>query len=88
MIKVIKRDGSLQEFDEGKIVRIAKAAGLEEAEAVDLGNEVEAWAIAQNKKITTMQIRDLVLEGLRKRDEYAANMYEWYEERKHETHDK
>lgn len=84
---VIKRDGSEESFDKHKIVRVTKAAGLSEEEAVALADRVAAWIKRTVKeKIASRQIRDRVVEELNAVDKYAADMYIWYEGVKERDH--
>lgn len=85
-ITVLKLDGSHEEFQPEKIARVVKAAGLSDEQAKQLSLDVTNWVNTQaNGEITTLQIRDKVLEELRKVNSYAANLYEWYEKTKKET---
>lgn len=80
---VIKRDGSEQEFEKDKIARVVQAAGLTADQAKDLAEKIDSWMHAQSdEKISSIQIRDEVLNQLRQMDEYAANMFEWYQKTK------
>lgn len=80
---VIKRDGSEQAFEKDKIARVVQAAGLRADQAKDLAEKVDDWMQKQSEeKINSIQIRDEVLNQLRQMDEYAANMFEWYQKTK------
>ncbi len=81
--EVVKRDGSLEDYDEVKIVRVATATGLEPAQAQTLAAGITKW-IKDNllSKITTLQIRDKVLEDLKVADAPSADLYLWYEQTK------
>ncbi len=77
--KVIKRDGSIQDYDEIKIERVVKAAGLNDGQAKDLASKVSDWVKTQDNEITSLQIRDRVIVEIQKVDRTAANLFIWYE---------
>ena len=80
---ITKRDGSTEEFQSEKITRVVMAAGLSEEQARILTHNVTDWTNNhEQEKITTLQIRDRVLEELRKINSYAAGLFEWYEKTK------
>ncbi len=80
---VIKRDQSAEQFEVAKISRVAQAAGLDEEKSLEIAHRVEAHFTQMNlEKVTSLQIRDIVLSELKKEDSYAANMFEWYEKTK------
>lgn len=82
-IQVIKRDGSVEDFEVEKIIRVVKAAGLSSADAEELGSHMEKWAIEQNKEeISSLEIRDKVVELMHDYDEMAADLFVWYEKTK------
>jgi transcriptional regulator NrdR family protein len=82
-IQVKKRDGTLENFDETKIARVAHAAGLTQDEAAVVARHISAWASSRHKQaLTSLQIRDKVLEELKGVDMYAANLFEWYQQTK------
>ena len=82
-IKVLKRDSSIEDFMPEKIARVVKAAGIEADEARLLAGRVAARVDKSGQKsISSRQIRDKVLEELRKVNKYAANLFEWYEKTK------
>jgi transcriptional regulator NrdR family protein len=85
-IQVVKKDGSLEDYDESKIFRVAKAAGLSVKQSGLVAADVTKW-IAESglTKITTLQIRSSVVENLNKFDKSAANLYLWYEGTKTDT---
>lgn len=82
-ILITKRDGRTEKFDPDKIKRVVMAAGLNEADAASLSQDVATW-LKQNTDgmISTLRIRDQVLSRLRGLDSYAAGLYEWYEKTK------
>ena len=78
-LKVLKRDGSFEEFDPGKIARVATAAGLKVDQAQELSARVAKWVNGLGQEmVSSLKIRDKVLEELRKVNKYAADLYEWY----------
>ncbi len=80
---VVKRDQSAEQFEVSKIARVAQASGLDEQKSLELAQRVEAHFTQLNQeKVTSLQIRDVVLFELKKVDSYAANMFEWYEKTK------
>ncbi|OGM26105.1 hypothetical protein A3D00_01825 [Candidatus Woesebacteria bacterium RIFCSPHIGHO2_02_FULL_38_9] len=82
-LTVVKKDGSLESFNKDKIDRIMVAAGLDPEISLALSDEISNWAenLGQDK-ITTAQIRDKVVEELKRQDKYAADFYVWYEKSK------
>lgn len=84
-MKVIKRNGTLEDFEEGKIARVAHAAGLSEEQAQKLAQTVSQKVKALNaQQLTTIQIRDLVIQEMNKVDKYATDMFSWYQKGKDE----
>lgn len=82
-IMIIKSDGSTEEFQPAKITRVVMSAGLSDEQAKQLSQNVAEWVnIQADGQITTSQIRDKVLEGLKKVSAYAAGLFEWYEKTK------
>jgi len=80
---VMKRDGSKEVFDPAKITRVVTAAGLNSSEAAKLTKSVGDWIRKQNKQlISSLKIRDKVLQELKLVDEYAAGLFEWYQSTK------
>lgn len=80
---VIKRDNTTQEFDESKIFKVVKAAGLSTEQAEELSQAL-AQKFANNEQVSSLEIRDEVSSQLHAIDEYAANMFDWYQEQKEE----
>lgn len=82
-IKVIKRDRSLEDFNPQKIKRVVMAAGLDEADAQNLTEKLEAWAHSLGKdKISSLEIRNRVIQELELIDEYTAGLFKWYQKTK------
>lgn len=84
-IEVAKRNGTIEDYDESKIVKVVVATGLEPEQAQTLAVNVTKW-IKDNSlsKVTSLQIRDQVVEGLKKVNKYSANLFVWYEETKNQ----
>ncbi len=82
-MKVIKRDNSLEDFNPEKIKKVAVAAGLEKDKAEKVVERVNSWIQSTGEsEVSSLMIRDKVLELLKTEDEYAAGLYEWYEKTK------
>ena len=83
VLRVIKRDGSLEDFEKGKIERVTKAAGLSQQQAKYLAEKIEKWVKSTGRnKITTLQIRDEVVPELKKLNKFAYNAFVWYQKTK------
>jgi len=67
MYKVLKKDGSLEDFDRNKIINGVVKAGASQEEAEKLANEIEAWlpTVAQDNVVKAIDIRNKGLEILR-----------------------
>lgn len=76
MYNVLKKDGRLEMFDAGKIVRCCIAAGVPEKEAKKVAEEV-GNRLYMN--IPSNEIRKMVIKKLGKIDRKAAAAYERYE---------
>lgn len=82
-IKVLKRDGTTEDFDFQKIERVVKATGLNEEQTREITKTLEKWIEKQEKEIiSSKEIRDEVLINLKKYSSYAAGLYEWYQKTK------
>ncbi len=82
-ILVSKRDGTVEPFAPEKIKKVVRAAGLDENQANTLVANVLRWAQTHDDQtITSLVIRDRVLHELKIIDEYAANMFAWYQKTK------
>jgi transcriptional regulator NrdR family protein len=85
-IFVIKRDSTLEAFDPNHVARVVKAAGLTEDQAQTLSNQITAWVYSLHlPKISSLQIRDKVIEELKKVNENVANLFAWYETTKEQN---
>jgi 2-phosphoglycerate kinase len=82
-IKVEKRDGKIEEYEDRKIGRVVIACGLDSNEAEKFVMEVNNWITAfDGKTVTSGQIRDKILEILPKYSDYSAKQYSWWEKYK------
>ena len=82
-IKVIKRDGTTEEYSEEKVKRVVKAAGLSDEQVVEFTEEISTWIMTlTDTSLTSLQIRDMILEKLPKINPSAADLYKWYESTK------
>ncbi len=63
MVKVQKKDGSLQDFDASKISSGLVRVGLSAAEAADVASQIESWTgtTGTDGTITSAQIREKIL---------------------------
>lgn len=81
--KVIKKDGTLEDFEKGKIERVTTAAGLSQEQAKELADIIASWIKSGGKQqVTTLQIRNQVVSELEKINQFAANAFVWYEKTK------
>lgn len=87
MIKQVKkRDGSTEPFEQEKIMRVVVSAGLESDKAQILSIQVTAWVNElPETDISSLEIRDKVLELLTVTDENVADFYRWYQKTKEVT---
>ena len=75
-LRVIKKDGSRQSFEKSKIMngvtRACEKRPVTSEEIEKLVNEIEAQVYNKsNKEITTLEIGELVMEGLKELDDVA-----------------
>ncbi len=83
ILKVLKKDGSIEAFESDKIARVAHAAGLSEDEALDMSEKITNKLMKDDaNEITSLRIRNMVASELKKRDKYAYDLYIWYEKTK------
>lgn len=81
--QVIKRDGSLEPYDEGKVERVVLSAGLTKDQAHDVAVKTTQWmATLSEQTISSLHIRDKVSELLSATDENVAEFYRWYQKTK------
>ena len=82
-VKVLKRDGSIEEFNHEKIARVVQAAGLETSQAKLLADKIADFVSGNGQgPIPSSQIKDKVVEELTKVDKHAAGLFTWYEKTK------
>lgn len=85
-LKVVKRDGSTEEYSEDKVRRVVKAAGLKDEETAVFSQQITSWVMAlADNSLTSLQIRDMILEKLPEFNAVAADLYRWYESTKEES---
>lgn len=85
-LTVLKKDGTVEVFDMGKISRVAQAAGLEPEQADHLAKEVAEWAYTLKKNpVPSLEMRIHILTLMQKVKPYSAGLYEWYEKTKDGT---
>jgi transcriptional regulator NrdR family protein len=81
MFKVKKSDGTLEDFDRGKIVRGILRSGGTDEEAEKIATEIDNWlptAIVEGV-VSSVQIREQLLNQLRILNPTAASDFETYE---------
>jgi transcriptional regulator NrdR family protein len=87
-LQIIKRDGRVEDFDTEKIKKVVKAAGLSDVEADELSERISKWAHTLNREeVSSLEVRDKVIEELQELDEFAANLFAWYQKTKDGNHD-
>jgi len=80
LYKVQKKDGSLEDFDRGKIVNGVIKAGGSSADAEQVATQIEAWlpTAAVNGIVKSTDIRTKGLEALRTVNPTVAASFESY----------
>jgi len=80
MLKVQKKDGTLEDFDRNKILNGLLKSGSTPEEAESLTTQVESWVsgTAVNETINSTDIRTKVLELLKTVNPTAAGNFENY----------
>ncbi len=82
-ITVIKRNGDKELFSPEKISKVVHAAGLTEKQADELARKVSGWISSSGlQSVTSIQIRDQIITGLKNIDQHVADLYRWYEQTK------
>ena len=80
---VKKRDGSTEPYEEEKIIRVVISAGLSSDAAHALSEKVTVWINSvPDQHVSSLQIRDKVLELLTVTNEDVADFYRWYQKTK------
>lgn len=84
MYKVQKKDGSLEDFDRGKITAGVMKAGGSAEDAEKVAAEIDAWlpTVAESGVVKSTDIRTKGLESLRQVNPTAANSFESYKKSK------
>ncbi|OGM33738.1 hypothetical protein A3D01_06400 [Candidatus Woesebacteria bacterium RIFCSPHIGHO2_02_FULL_39_13] len=80
MYKVEKKDGTLEDFDRGKIINGAARAGASPEEAEKIADAIETWlpTAAKDNVVNSMVIRTKGLEVFRSLNPEAAAKFESY----------
>jgi len=80
MFKVLKKDGSEQDFDRTKIINGVQKSGASPDVAETVASEVELWLPekAMDGKISHLDLKAKVIEVLRSKDPKAADSFEAY----------
>jgi len=74
VVKIRKRDGSIEEFVESKIVAGVKKAGATAQEAAKVGKEVSA-KVVHRAEITAKELSEIVVASLRKVNKAASEEF-------------
>jgi transcriptional regulator NrdR family protein len=74
LVKVKKRDGSLEAFVESKIVAAVKKAGATAEEAARVAKEVYT-KVAHKVEVTADELSDMVVASLKKVNKAAADEF-------------
>ena len=82
MLTVIKRDGTKDTYNPEKIKSVLTAAGLESPDTDNLISNINNWISNQNREITTLEIRDQVINQLEQINPYVAGLFKWYQKTK------
>lgn len=77
-MQVIKRDGSVEDFDRGKLLVSMIAAGATPEQAEEGVKMIEGWIQAQTGSVSTLVIRTRVAEYLKAQNPMAAGQYASY----------
>jgi len=81
LIKIRKRNGKVEEFDEGKIVAGVKNAGATFIEADRVAKEVTS-KIVNRVEITADELASIVVKSLTKINKIASEKFVMYREKK------
>ncbi|MBI4136934.1 hypothetical protein HY469_02620 [Candidatus Roizmanbacteria bacterium] len=80
---VRKRDGSKEVFSEAKIARVMGAAGLSSEHTKQVINKISEWIQSLGEKeVTSLAIRDKLLEILPEINKPVADLFRWYQKTK------
>lgn len=84
--QVIKRDGSIELYEEVKIERILVTAGLTMDQAHALALDVTNWFNSlSDTNVSSLQLRDKILELLPTVNKSVADFYRWYQKTKEKS---
>jgi len=76
---VVKRDGTVEDFDGNKISRVCEALGLSPSQVdVLIKNVSLRVAKLPGDRVSSNQIRDFVINELKDINDYTAEQYLWY----------
>ncbi|OGM11031.1 hypothetical protein A2Z22_04170 [Candidatus Woesebacteria bacterium RBG_16_34_12] len=79
-VTVVKRNGGIEDYDPEKIIRVVKAAGLNDEESQKLVSAVNTALEEKNRsQITSVQIRDIIIVEIQKINKEIADKFIWYE---------
>ncbi|MEA2020376.1 MAG: ATP cone domain-containing protein [Patescibacteria group bacterium] len=78
MVKIRKKDNSLEDFDREKLRRSVLAAGLSKENANDVTNQIETWVQQSEDVVSTAQIRSKVINFMESKNPEAAKNYKSY----------
>lgn len=78
VVKVIKRDGKIEDFNEDKLKRIAVTTGISEEKAEEIAAKIRTWA-QEKKEVRSTEIREFFSNELRHIRPYSADLYDWYQ---------
>jgi transcriptional regulator NrdR family protein len=80
---IVKRNNSLELYNPQKIKRVVMAAGLSEEMATSLVSTIEKWLRSlKTEQLSSITLRDEVLNELKKVSTTAANLFAWYQKTK------
>ena len=81
--QVIKRDGSSEKFSIINVAKVVQATGLTPEQAKSIAEKIASWVESTNEPtLTSIKIRDKVIQELEKINTNAADLYKWYEQSK------
>lgn len=80
MYKIVKKDGSIEDFDGNKIVDAVVKAGGDEELAELVAADVEAWVAtaADSEELPTSELRSKIISVLKSKNEKVAETFESY----------
>jgi transcriptional regulator NrdR family protein len=82
-IKFMKRNGSIEDYQEEKIIKVLIAAGLSDDDAKTVSAKITKWlASLKEFQVNSLQIRTKIIEELEKINKNVANLFQWYEKSK------